>query len=1019
MTHAIQRRWFAEQLVRLRRADERHRYAASQRHGRIDPNPHQIHAVIFALGRVREGGCILADEVGLGKTIEAGLVIVQLMAEGARRVLIIVPKSLQGQWQLELYTLFGIEVRQVSGRKHRAEEEGALAGGGVFLVGRELAGSDRGSAALRGAEPFDLCVIDEAHEIFAGLYKRYDRFGVYQPASTHAQMAGRVKEMLTDTPVLLLTATPIQNSLAELWGLVQYVEPTGTLLGDVRTFRQVFCDGDDRTLVAGQDEELRQRIATVCRRTLRRQAQEFLEKPFVDRRAQLFEYTMTPEEKALYDDLTRFLMDPLLVAFRGSHRRLLILVFHRQMASSIRALAASLQNVAKRLHKMLELTPIEALAAEAEAAVGDLEERPEATEVDDGAPPAPGRVEAELARVEELLERAHALPLDSKAEALIKAVRMVFSRAERGQGKGKIVIFTESLTTQEYIRELLMGQPPDGTGLADADITLFRGQNTGPRVRAAVERWKQEVGNAIPAYNRPSRAVAVRLALVHEFRTRSRVFVSTEAGAKGLNLQFCDTLVNYDLPWNPQRIEQRIGRCHRYSQTHDVTVINFLATDNEAQRLTFEILSQKLDLFGTVLAASDHVLYEPRTKTPESVVNAMAVDFETRLERIYERSRDYDNLLDELRELRETIGSKRDRYEAELARTKNLIESQFDKAVSRKFRQIQEELPATLAELDRDADRVLRGYLEAVDIAFERVEHDGLIRFDIAPCPRLPAGLSDGLTVTVGESRAGSEADPGRVETLYLGHPLLEAAVAEAREATRRQAASRQAAYRHTPYQPFRVELRPGNGELAGWRRQRGRLVGLKVRYQGFEPVERLIPVVVMETTREILPAAAASALLSLEPTDLGVAPEAGEQNTWAPLELDEEDIEDAIEEALFIDQHAVAAGEQQRFDRSIAQLERSIDDRVLVLLRQLRGVEKTLKAALRKRDTVMGADARTAAEKNVLVLQRQVDSLDAEVRRLQARDDPDYEKWHRRAHRQRYAEPTAERILDVDFALV
>ncbi len=1042
MTHAIQRRWFAEQLVRLRRADERRRYTASQRRGHIDPNPHQIHAVIFALGRVREGGCILADEVGLGKTIEAGLVIVQLMAEGARRVLIIVPKTLQGQWQQELYTLFGIDVRHVSRKHGSLETEEALVGGGVFLVGREWAGGEKGSAALQGAEPFDLCVIDEAHEIFAGLYKRYDRFGVYQPASKHAQMAGRVKELLTGTPVLLLTATPIQNSLAELWGLVQYVEPTGTLLGDVRTFRQVFCDGDDRKLVAGQDQELRQRIATVCRRTLRRQAQEFMEKPFVDRRARLFEYTMAPEEKALYDDLTQFLMDPLLVAFRGNHRRLLILVFHRQMASSVKALAASLRNVAKRLRKMLELTPIEALAADAEATVGDLEEDLEATEVDDGAPPASNRVQAELARVEELIERADALPRDSKADAMIKAVKLVFARAERGEGKGKIVIFTESLTTQEYIRELLMSRSPGGGGLADADVTLFRGQNSGPRVRAAVERWKQDVGNAIPAYNRPSRAVAVRMALVHEFRTRSRIFVSTEAGAKGLNLQFCDTLMNYDLPWNPQRIEQRIGRCHRYSQTHDVTVINFLASDNEAQRLTFEILSQKLDLFGTVLAASDDVLHEPRTRTPETIVNAMSVDFETRLERIYERSRSYDRLLDELRELRETIGSKRDRYEKELARTKNLIESQFDEAVSRKFRQIQQELSATLAELDRDADRVLRAYLEAVDIPFERTEHEGLVRFDIAPCPRLPAGLTDGLTVTVGESRGASGAESGETapggrdlgetglgetglsetglsETLYLGHPLLEAAVAEAREATRRQAVSRQAAYRHTPYQPFRVELRPAADQrteeldqaLAARRGQRGRLVGLKVRYQGFEPVERLIPVAVMETSGEILPLEAASALLTLEPTDIEVVPET--------LELDDEDVEDAIEEALFIDQHAVAAGEQQRFDRSIAQLERSVDDRVLVLRRQLRGVEKTLKAALRKRDTVMGADARTAVEKDVRGLQSQVDTLEAEIRRLQARDDPDYEKWHRQAHRRRYAEPMVERILDVDFVLV
>ncbi len=1021
MTHPIQRRWHAEQLVRLRRADERRRYAASQRRGRIDPNPHQIHAVVFALGRIREGGCILADEVGLGKTIEAGLVIVQLMAEGARRVLIVVPKPLQGQWLQELYTLFGLEVRDGSG-------DGGVDGGGVFLVGREWAGSEGGAAALQSAEPFDLCVIDEAHEIFAGLYKRYDRFGVYQPGSNHAQMAGRVKEVLGSTPVLLLTATPIQNSLAELWGLVQYVEPTGTLLGDMRTFRQVFCDGDDRRLVPGQDLELRQRIATVCRRTLRRQAQEFLQRPFVDRRARLFEYTMAEEEKALYDDLTAFLMDPLLVAFRGNHRKLLLITFHRQMASSVKALAASLGKVAARLRRMLGQTPIEKLAAEAAEMAGDLEAELEATEVDEGEPPRPNRVQAELTRVEEFIERAEALPRDSKAEALVQAVKLVLARAERGEGSGKIVIFTESLTTQQYIHELLTAESPHGAGLADADVTLFRGQNTGPRVAAAVERWKQQVGNAIPAYNRPSRAVAVRLALVHEFRVHSRVFVSTEAGAKGLNLQFCDTLVNYDLPWNPQRIEQRIGRCHRYSQTRDVTVINFLASDNEAQKLTFEILSRKLDLFGTVLSASDEVLHEPGTKSPETVVNAMAVDFETRLERIYERSRSYDSLLDELKEMRESVESKRERYERELERTKSLIESEFDDEVSQRFRQIQEELPATLAELDRDADRVLSSYLAAADIPFERTRHESFVRFAIPECPRLPAALAGGITVAVGDPRgAGGDSGPGETElgdVLYLGHPLLEAAVAEAREATRRQAASREPAYRDAPYEPFRVELRLADDEegateaLAPWRGRRGRLVALKVRYQGFEPVERLIPVAVMEASGEVLPAETAEALLAVDPIDLEVAPEARKRNTWEPLDLDEEDMEDAIEELLFVDQHAVAADEQPRFDRSIAQLERSIDDRVMVQRRQLGSVEKNLKAALRKRDQAMGAEARTAAESQTETLQEEADGLEAEIRRLEERDDPDYQKWHRRAHRRRYAAPTVERILDVDFVL-
>ena len=141
--------------------------------------------------------------------------------------------------------------------------------------------------------------------------------------------------------MLLLTATPMQNSLAELWGLVQYVEPTGTLLGDIATFREVFCADDDRTLVPGQEHELQRRLSLVLQRTLRRQAQEFLERPFTQRRCRLYEYEMSSDERSLYDDVTEYLLQPSLYAFAGSQRRLLLIGFHRRMASSIPALAAS------------------------------------------------------------------------------------------------------------------------------------------------------------------------------------------------------------------------------------------------------------------------------------------------------------------------------------------------------------------------------------------------------------------------------------------------------------------------------------------------------------------------------------------------------------------------------------------------------------------------------------------------------------------------------------------------------
>ena len=249
-----------------------------------------------------------------------------------------VPKSLLGQWQTELYSLFGIEAREGQ------LDPDSFEGSGVFLVHRELAGGAKGASILKTVDPFDLIVVDEAHEIFARVYKRFDKQGTYNDDSREAVTAGRVRELVKrgGTPVLLLTATPIQNSLTELWGLVQYVEPTGTLLGKLPTFRELFCDGSDRTVLPDQAPELRRRLAIIMQRTLRRQAQEFLEVPFVERQTRLVEYSMSPEEKTLYDDVTAWLMKPGLVAFRGS-QRLLLIGFHRRMASSLAALAASLE----------------------------------------------------------------------------------------------------------------------------------------------------------------------------------------------------------------------------------------------------------------------------------------------------------------------------------------------------------------------------------------------------------------------------------------------------------------------------------------------------------------------------------------------------------------------------------------------------------------------------------------------------------------------------------------------------
>lgn len=968
--------------MRLRRADEEERYAFSQRQGRIDPNPHQIDAVIFALKRISEGGCILADEVGLGKTIEAGLVLAQLRAEGtARRILLIVPKPLLGQWQDELYRLFGIQATEAR------LDSGAFSGEGVFLIGREAAGSERGAAILRGSDSFDLCVVDEAHEIFANIYRRYDKHGVYRSDSDGARIADRVRGFLRQTPVLLLTATPIQNNLTELWGLVQYVEPTGTLLGSLATFRDVFCEGDDRKLVPGQDDELRRRLGTVVRRTLRRQAQEFLERPFVGRHAQIFEYSMTLEEKSLYDGVTAYLLEPRLFAFRGNQRQLLLIGFHRLMGSSVKALAASLRKVAQRLENLLRGEPDAGSAILDDLDDEDIEEQ---TAQEQSDPPEAAlelqKVERELARVREFIRQAESLRRDSKAEKLLDVMRIV---SERPAESRRVAIFTESLVTQEYLRGLLTGKG----GCASEDVTLFRGTNDSPRAQQALRRWQEEIGNSLPPRQRPTRDAAMRLALVHEFKTRSQgVFISTEAGAKGLNLQFCDTIVNYDLPWNPQRIEQRIGRCHRYGQERDVTVINFLASDNEAQRLTLEILSRKLDLFGKVLDASDAVLHEPSTEAPEKLAGVLGSDFEAKLRKIYERARTLDEIASELRHLREEMEGERTKYEQTWARTAGLIETRFDEPVKQVFRRLKTELPKGLARVDGELDRLIAGFLAARGISFRRTAGDRHIRFELPPSALLPDDLAGGGTFVVGRVKELGEADP-----LHLGHPLVRAAVEEARQASGRR---------------FCVawKLAPGAPPLLGSSHgKRGCLALSQVHYDGFERVDRLVAVALLEGEDAPLDRESALWLLGQAPAD--------RPPFAAPLSLDDR-LEDAIEEMIFLDQTEVSYYEQPRFERNLEQIERYVEDQLLVLRRQLSAATKTLAAAEDRRDAALGSQARDEAEKHVHTIQAEMERLETETERLEKRRDDDYEKWREHAHRRRYRPPRVSRILDVEFVL-
>ena len=981
--HPIHRRYYAEDLVRLRRAGERRRQVASQRSGRVDPNPHQIDAVMFALRRIPQGGCILADEVGLGKTIEAGLVVAQLLAEGATRVLIVVPRPLLGQWQNELYDLFGI------GAVEAADPASDIATDGVFIAGREYAGSDGGFKRLCDAPPFDLCLIDEAHEVFAGIHRRFDRDGIYDEQSRYARTAHRVRQIIGASPVLLLTATPIQNSLHELWGLVQYVDPTGTLLGEKPVFEDVFCSDDGRSAAREQTEELKRRLDAVVKRTLRRQAQEFLDKPFVGRRAQLFEYRMSPAERALYDDVTDYLLAPRLYAFHGSARQLLLLGFHRRMASSTAALAESLERVAARLRALLGRDDEAADAGAVESFAEDLEEddHGNGTVAHTLEPPVDVPHEAEgvrdeLAQVEDFVARAHALPQDSKAASLVKAVRLVM---DRPPDRRKVVIFTESLTTQDYLRRLLIEQ----TSLRDDDITLFRGTNDSPRAMAALRAWREDHQGE----RTPSPSVAVRLALVDEFRNRSTVMISSEAGAKGLNLQFCDTVVNYDLPWNPQRIEQRIGRCHRYGQQRDVTVVNFIAKDNEAQRLTFDLLSTKLDLFGDVLDMSDVVLQTPRSNASEELVSALGPDFENQLRRIWERARSVREVEDELRRLGETMEERRQDLEGVRKRTLGLIESGLDDSVRDVFRRIEGDLPHALATLDAELQRVLCGYLDTVGAPWGTDERDGLQLLHIGNSPRLPTPFSRGASVAL-----GSVPQSVGMETLHLAHPLIKAAVAEARR---------------SGSGPFRVRFELGPdapAPLHTRRGSRGRLALTRVAHRGFEREDRLCVTAVFEDAEVLRPAEAALDLVRQPCTDIA--------SFDTPLRVTADHLDEVVDEEMFFDQSSVASADQTSFEATMEQLDQYLADRALVLHRNREQHLKRLGNAERARDAALGADNRARADARARQAQQEVERLDTQIAQLAARNDHTYRRWKAHAHDRRYAVPETTRLLTAEFVI-
>lgn len=679
--------FFAHQLTRRAASSSMEAMAGALLDAQVDLNPHQIDAAMFATSNPLSKGVILADEVGLGKTIEAGLLIAQRWAERKRRILIITPANLRKQWHQELADKFGLPASILEAKSFRqAVKDGAINPfnqSGIIICSYQFAARRSGDVK---AVAWDLVVIDEAHRLR----------NVYKPENKTART---LQEALAHPQKVLLTATPLQNSLLELYGLVSFIDER--VFGDLDSFKSQFAALKN----AESFDALKNRIAPICKRTLRRQVEAYVK--YTKRIPLLREFTPGADETALYNHVSEYLERESLHALPNSQRQLITLVLRKLLASSTFAIAGALETLTNRLKKTLAEkastldngdTLVDELDEDFESLdeLADEIEQSPADEVKARTQEQVQAIKQEIADLESFRLLAVSITENSKGTALLQALKVAFAKLDELGAAKKAIIFTESRRTQDYLMTLL-GKTPYGQG-----VVLFNGTNNDDASKRIYADWiKRHAGtDRITG----SRSADTRAALVEHFRefngADGSIMIATEAGAEGINLQFCSMVINYDLPWNPQRIEQRIGRCHRYGQKHDVVVVNFLNRENEADKRVYELLDLKFKLFEGVFGASDEVLGAVES----------GVDFERRIAEIYQTCRQPAAIHSAFEQLQLDMAG--EISDAMLKARKSLLEN-FDEDVQERLRLRSQDAKASLGKLERLLMRFTRGALNS------------------------------------------------------------------------------------------------------------------------------------------------------------------------------------------------------------------------------------------------------------------------------------------------------------------
>lgn len=730
-------KYYAHELTRRHAANEAGRLSQSLFDASVDLNPHQIEAALFALKSPLSKGVLLADEVGLGKTIEAGIVLCQYWSERRRRLLVICPASLRKQWALELEEKFNLPAVVLDAKTWRdALKKGQfpLNQKAIIILSYNYANKIR--EELKAIQ-WNLVVIDEAHKL-RNAYRESNKVGQGLRWATE------------DCRKLLLTATPLQNSLLELYGLSTLIDEH--LFGDVNAFRSQY-------VAAGGDlDGLRQRLSGFCRRTLRNQVTEYIR--YTERRAITRPFRPTDDEHQLYEAVSAFLLRSNSYAIPHRQRHLTELILRKLLASSSLAVAGTLETMKARL-ELLRDEKIQDDPEFAELLISeeDIEEDllDEILELDspDEEVESPAQaidrkqLKEEIDLLADLAAWARRIGTDTKTRSLLSALEIGFQQMAITGAQRKALIFTESRRTQIYLKEYL-----EANGFA-GQVVQFSGTNNSPEASAIYESWL--AANQGTGRIAGSRDIDIRTALIEHFRDKASILIATEAAAEGVNIQFCSLVINYDLPWNPQRVEQRIGRCHRYGQQHDVVVINFLNERNQADQRVLELLTEKFNLFNGVFGASDDVLGSIES----------GVDFEKRILSIYQECRTPDEIETAFRALQAEMD---ERIQARMSDTRKMLLENFDEDVHERLR-IQ--LSDAKAQLDKFSKRFwsLTEYMLREQATFD----DAALTFDLAkpPTAEVAAGRYHLISKSTPHNTDKADADFGAF--LYrLSHPLGE-----------------------------------------------------------------------------------------------------------------------------------------------------------------------------------------------------------------------------------------------------